>query len=238
MRIFADVTMDLQLKPDCCHGMFLQGRWEPFLKPGTMLHQALAAYFARDLVQDAVCAFCSLRATLQQAPVRPAAQRPSESTTSPTAISAAEQGDAKEGSAEEDRYSRGALSVSRRGEQGGAEEGAANEDGDLRGALCVGEGEQQGSEGAQAADAQEGAAEEDRASQVASSVSGGEEQGSEGAQAAAEKLARLQGLLLGGCAAPECDYAQLASEGGLIWEERRGPLLTRTTIARVPQVRC
>lgn len=203
MRIFADVTMELQLKPDCCHGMFLQGRWEPFLKPGTMLHQALAAYFARDLVQDAVCAYCSLRATLQQAPVRPAAQRPSECTTSPTAISAAE-GDAKEDSAEEDRYSRGALSVSGRGEQGGAEEGAA---------------------------------EEDRIPQVASSVSGGVEQGSEGAQAAAEKLARLQGLLLGGCAAPECDYAQLASEGGLTWEERRGPLLTRTTIARAPQVR-
>ena len=236
MRIFADVTMELQLKPDCCHGMFLQGRWEPFLKSGTMLHQALAAYFARDLVQDAVCAYCSLRATLQQASVRPAAQRPSESTTSPTAISAAE-GDAKEGSAEEDRDSRGALSVSGRGEQGGAEEGAANEDGDLRGALCVGEGEQQGSEGAQAANAEEGAAEEDRNSQVAS-ISGGGEQGSEGAQAAAEKLARLQGLLLGGCAAPECDYAQLASEGGFTWEERRGPLLTRTTIARAPQVRC
>ncbi|BDA43145.1 hypothetical protein COCOBI_04-1560 [Coccomyxa sp. Obi] len=45
-----------------------KGRWGPVLKPGTTLHHALAAYFSRDLVQDAVCTHCSLRATLEQAP--------------------------------------------------------------------------------------------------------------------------------------------------------------------------
>ncbi|BDA43125.1 probable ubiquitin carboxyl-terminal hydrolase 27 at N-terminal half [Coccomyxa sp. Obi] len=46
----------------------VEGRWGPVLKPGMTLHHALATYFSRDLVQDAVCTHCSLRATLEQAP--------------------------------------------------------------------------------------------------------------------------------------------------------------------------
>ena len=147
------------------------------MKPGTTLHHALAAYFARDLIQEAVCTYCSLRTTLQQAPVRSAAHSLLESTVSPIATRAA---------------------------QGGAENSAAKDD---------------------------------RGSIGASIVSRGGEQGDEGSQeAAAQKLVRLQGLLRGSCAAPECDYAQLAADAGLHWEERRGPLLTRATIARAPQV--
>lgn len=60
--------------------------------------------------------------------------------------------------------------------------------------------------------------------------------GGDGPEEAAEKLARLQGLLRSGCAPPDCDYAQLTADVELPWCERRAPLLMRAVLARSPQV--
>ena len=176
------LSVKAQLNGTCT---LLQGRWGPFLKPGTTLHDTLAAYFARDLIQDAVCTHCSLRATLQQAPISYVAVGHSRSGIAPTAVSSTPKDSEQDANMEDDS----GVKIPR------------------------------------------------IASSEAASVSGQGGQGNSGGQAAAEKLARLQGLLRGSCAAPECDYAQLAREAGLDWEERRGPLLTRATIARSPQVR-
>ncbi len=173
----------------------MQGPWGPVLKPGATLHHALATYFSRDLVQDAVCTHCSLRATLEQAPLaidihsatQPSARLPAHANgpskimDTPLATSSSTSQDGTEGQ----ENANACLFHAARGSDNYSFEGLS------------------------------------RGGRV---------------ERAAEKLAQLRGLLRGGCVLPDCDYVQLAAEVGLPWSERRAPLLTRTVLARSPQV--
>ena len=47
----------------------------------------------------------------------------------------------------------------------------------------------------------------------------------------------LEGCLRGACPLPEADVEGAAKRAGLCWVQRRGTLLTRNLIARVPPVR-
>lgn len=156
------------------------------LRLGTKLERhVLPAFFASDLVHDAVCTHCSLKATLQQAPdpVIPPKNGGTTAAKGPSLVHASGQGlscvsqlstEVGSGSAVE---SRGSLSGT----------GSVNS-GPGRDATPL------------------------------------------------NRLERLQGLLGVSCPVPECDYNDLVRENGLDWVELRAPLLTRTVIARAPQV--
>ena len=45
-----------------------QGLWGPVVSPGASLQEALAAHCCREVIRDAVCTRCSLKATLSQLP--------------------------------------------------------------------------------------------------------------------------------------------------------------------------
>ena len=115
------------LSPPWRFALLTQGLWGPVVSPGASLQEALTAHCCREVIRDAACTRCSLKATLSQVPESAAA-----------ATSAAMQ--------------------------------------------------------------------------------------------------RLQGLLRAGCPLPDCDFEVLAAAAGLAWQERRGPLLKRTLIARPPEV--
>ena len=222
----------MQERPRLIQQVFLQGAFGCQVKPGATLQGLLRSHSAAHIIQDAVCAWCSLTWTLLGHQRSTDAQQSLPVASLDSADGDWSHRDSQAGSQELPKAAscgeQCACSGSpQQGEQPSAEESSS----------CVSQpSTHQGTGPSMPSMPSIASHQHQQPAAVDSGPSGSLPSMHLGTGSGMDAMRLLERCLHGSVPLPEADVESMAKRAGLCWVQSRGPLLTRTLIAQAPKV--